>query len=86
MLVVHRYGWGKRVGRCLVVKPCVSRVVSLQHVCMHHLRCLPKVDAIHTLYTCATKGQQNHASTRTKASTLNYYIYQKELSQYNAVR
>ena len=42
MLVVHRHGRGKRLGTCLVVKLCALCVVSLQHVCMHHLRCSPK--------------------------------------------
>ena len=42
MLVVHGYGRGKRLGTCLVVKPCASCIVSLQHMCMHHLRRLPK--------------------------------------------
>ena len=40
--VVHRHGGGKRLGTCLVVKPCALCVVSLQHVCMHHLRRSPK--------------------------------------------
>ena len=32
MPVVHGHGRGKRLGTCLVVKSCVSYVVSLQHV------------------------------------------------------
>ena len=42
MAVVHGHGRGKRLGTCLVVKPCASCVISLQYVCMHHLRFSPK--------------------------------------------
>ena len=49
MPVVHGHGRGTRLGTCLVVKPCVSCLVSLQHVCMHHLRRSSKA-ARHTRY------------------------------------
>ena len=32
ILVVHRHGRGKRLGTCLVVKPCASCFVSLQYI------------------------------------------------------
>ena len=42
MPVVHGHGRGRRLRSCLVVKPCVSCVVSLQHMCMYHLCFSPK--------------------------------------------
>ena len=32
--VVHSHGRGKRLGACLMVKPCVSCVMNLQHISM----------------------------------------------------
>ena len=32
--MVHRHGRGERLSTCLVVKPCVSCVLILQHVSM----------------------------------------------------
>ena len=40
--VVHMHGRDICLGRSLMMKPCVSCVVGLQRVCMHHLRCSPK--------------------------------------------
>ena len=31
--------------------------------------------SIYTLYTCATKREQNRASTETKANSFGYYLY-----------
>ena len=34
ILVVHGHGRGKRLGTCLVVKPCASYFMSLQYISM----------------------------------------------------
>lgn len=41
--------------------------------------------SIDMLYTSATKGQQNLASSKTKANMYSYYVYQQAFSQYIAL-
>ena len=42
MLVVHGHGRGKCFGTYLVVKLCALCVISLQYLCMQHLRLFAK--------------------------------------------
>ena len=71
MPVVHGHGRGKRLGTCLVVKSCVSYVVSLQHVCMHHLRRSPKA-AGYTIYILVPqKGAEIALVRKPNATRLN---------------
>ena len=70
MPVVHGHGRGNSLGTCIVVKPCASRAMSLQHVCMHHLTFLAKNSSIYTLYTCAPKGYINCVVQKPKATRL----------------
>ena len=56
MPVEHGHGQGKRLGTCLVVKPCASYVITLQH----HLRFLPKTTRYRRYALVHKKAQKLH--------------------------
>ena len=66
---MHRHGRGKCLGMCLVAKPCVSWAMTLQHMCMHHLRFWLKPSR----YTCYILGpQEGRKFTHKRLKPPNY--------------
>ena len=63
-------GRGERLGTCLVVKPCASCVISLQYVCMHHIRFLPKSALFMRCILVSQKGTEIVLVRKPKATRL----------------
>ena len=79
MPAVHGHGRGKRLGTCPMVKPCVSGVVSLQHMCMHHLTS-PEAARYTRYILVVQKGKEIALVRKSKATPL--CINQHALSHY----
>ena len=80
--VVHGHERGERLGTCLVVKPCVSCVVSLQHVSMFHyvITVLREVSNFrgHTqvpLYSAVNLGHLERAPTAPNVNHIHLFDF-----------
>ena len=72
--VAHGHAQGDHLNTCIVVKLCVSRAISVQHVCMHHLHYSPKAVQYTYYVLVSQKGTKIALVPKTKRQHVNYYV------------